>query len=192
MAGLLGLAISSTTAQSTDVVQRATVSLKATVQTASGAKTAHVANKDIIAALNASGAYNFGPNATLLLVVSNDQPSGLLVQDGNSGQTTNTDVSGNFVVSEIGDEVRSPDGSTIWQTWNFGFDNGSTNAETAFELWGATTIRHRIIGIPGFGGTAAPPRIQCSVKGVGRLQGAVTVFSGTISSSTPFSLRIKP
>jgi len=64
----------------------------------------------------------------------------LVVQEGSGRQTTNTDVSDFFGVTELGDPVRSADDRTRWETWNFAFNNGTTN-ETAFQLWGATTIQ---------------------------------------------------
>jgi hypothetical protein len=179
--GLLALAICSATAQSTDVVQRATFVLKGTIQTASGAASVRVVNKDILAALNGTGVYNFKPGATLLFVSSDDQPPALIVSEGSGRQTTNTDVGDCFGVTEIGDEVRSPDDSIRWQTWNFAFDNDTTN-ETAFQLWGATTIQRGAIHAGHNGEVAGSPAFLSDVRGVGRVQGAITIFSGTVSS----------
>jgi hypothetical protein len=156
------------------------------MQTSSGAKAVRLGNKDILAALNASGEYKFGPKATLLFVVSDDQPTGLIVQDGKAGQTTDTDVSAYFDVTEIGEGVRSPDGGMVWETWHFGFDNGNTN-ETAFELWGTTTIHNRPINLRRVASPSSSQRIESSIRGVGRLKGVVTIFSGTIYGGT-FSL----
>jgi hypothetical protein len=181
MTGLLALAICSAIAQSTDVVQRATFVLKGTIQTASGAASVRVVNKDILAALNGTGVYNFKPGATLLFVSSDDQPPALIVSEGSGRQTTNTDVGDYFGVTEIGDAVHSPDGSTRWETWNFAFDNGTTN-ETAFQLWGATTIHRGAIHTGRNGEVASSPAVLSDVRGVGRVQGAITVFSGTVSS----------
>jgi hypothetical protein len=184
MAGLLALVFCSASAQSTDVVQRATFALKGTMQTSSGVKSVRMDNKDILAALNGSGAYHFGPKATLLLVVSDNQPVTFIVEEKNSVQTRTTDVSALFGVTEIGEAVHSPDGSTAWATWHFGFDNGNTN-ETAFRLWGSTTIRRGPIHTPGIGTVAGPQRVQCSVRGVGRLKGVITIFSGNFSGANP-------
>jgi hypothetical protein len=184
MAGLLGLAMSISSAQSTDVMQRAIFDLKGTMQTSSGVKEVRIGNKDIIAALNASGAYNFGPHAILLFDMNDDQAPALIVQDDGPGQATKTDVSAYFGVTEIGGEVRSRDGSTVWQTWQFGLGNGNTNAETGFALWGATTMGRGFIRVLGIGMVADTRRFQSNVKGVGRLNGAVTVFSGTVSGQS--------
>jgi hypothetical protein len=181
--GLLAVATCSATAQSTtDVVQRANFVLKGTMQTSSGVKSVRLANKDILAALNATGAYNFGRRATLLFVSSDDELPALIVREGTGRQTTNTDVGDFFGVTEIGDEVRSPDDSTRWQTWNFAFDNGNTN-ETAFQLWGATTIQRGGMPTRRTVEGASSPSLQSNVRGVGRVQGAITIFSGTISGA---------
>lgn len=177
---LLGLAMSSATAQSTDVVQHANFVLKGTAQTSSGVKSVRVVTKDLLAALNASGAYQFGPRAALLFVSSDDQPPLLIVRDVSGRKTTSTDVSEYFGVTEIGDAVRSPGESTRWETWQFSFDNGNTNVETAFQLWGFTTIHRGTIHTPGIGTLDGSERVQSEVRGVGRLKNAITVFSGKV------------
>jgi hypothetical protein len=182
MVGLLALAISSATAQSTDVVQHANFVLKGTVQTSSGETSVRLVTKDILAALNASGAYQFGPKAMLLFVSSDEQPPLVIVRDVIGGQTTNTDVSEFFGVAEIGDPVRSRNESTRWETWKFSFDNNATN-EMAFQLWGATTIHRGAIRTRGVGTLAGSKRVQSDVKGVGRVQDAVTIFSGSVSGA---------
>ena len=186
--GLLALATGSGTAQSTNSVQRANFMLRGTVQTATGVRTVRLGNKDILAALNATGVYDFGPRATLLFVSSGDEVPVLMVRDGTGRQTTNTDVGDYFDVTEIGDEVRSPNDSTQWQTWNFAFDNGTTN-ETAFQLWGATTIQRGGMQTRRTGEPGGPPNIQSNVRGVGRVQGAITIFSGTIVGANSIQVR---
>lgn len=182
MTGLFVLAMSSATAQSTSVVQRANFVLKGTTQTSSGVTSVRVVNKDILAALNATGVYQFGPKATLLFVSTDDQPPALVVSEASGGQATNTTVSDYFGVTEVGDEVHSTHDNTRWETWDFAFDNGNTN-ETAFQLWGATTIHRGTIRTPGIGTLTGPERVQSDVRGVGRVKGAITVFSGTISGA---------
>jgi hypothetical protein len=189
--GLLALAICSAIAQSTDVVQRANFVLKGTTQTSSGVTSVRVVNKDILAALNASGAYEFGPKAALFFVSADDQPPALIVREVSAGQVTNTDVSPYFGVREIGDEVHSRNESTWWETWNFAFDNGNTN-ETAFQLWGFTTIHRGTIRTPGIGTLAGSQRVQSNVTGVGRVQGAITVFSGSVDAANATLARSEP
>jgi hypothetical protein len=185
MAALLALVTTSANAQSTNVVQRANFVLKGTTQTSSGVSSVRVVNKDILAALNATGEYNFGPKATLLFVsADDDQPPALIVQEGSGQQVTNTDVGNYFGVTEIGDSVRSPDDSTRWETWNFAFNNGNTN-ETAFQLWGSTTIHRGTIHTSGIGTLAGPQHVQSDVRGVGRVHGAITVFSGHVDGANP-------
>jgi hypothetical protein len=179
--GLFGLAISSALAQSTNIVQPAYFVLKGMIQTASGEKTIRVVNKDIIAALNESGAYQFGARATLLFVSMDDQPPVLMVRDVSGGTVTTNDVGDYFGITEIGDEVHSPDKATRWQTWNFAFNNGTTN-DTGFQLWGATTIQRGAVHSARTGEFAGTPSIVSDVRGVGGVQGTNTIFSGTVYS----------
>lgn len=180
--GLLAAAISSATAQSTSVVQRANFVLKGTTQIPSGSSSLRMVNKDILAALNATGVYKFGPKATLLFVSSDDQPPVVMVSDVVGGQTTNTDVSDYFGVAEVGTEVRSSNQGKWWETWNFAFDNGDAK-ETGFQLWGETTVHRGTIRTKGVGTLIGPQRVQSSVRGVGRVQGVITIFSGTVSAA---------
>src|SRR6266436_407666 len=138
--GLFGLAISSAIAQSTNFVQPAYFVLKGTTQTPSGVKSIRLVNKDIIAALNETGVYQFGPRATLLFVSADNQTPVLMVRDVSGTTVTTNDVGDYFGITEIGDEVHSPNNSRRWQTSNFAFSNGITN-DTGFQLWGATTIQ---------------------------------------------------
>jgi len=191
LSGLLTLAIISATAQTTDVVQRANFVLKGIVQTPSGMKIVRVINKDILAALNATGAYQFGPKAALLFVSSDDQPPAIFVQDASAAQPTNTDVGNYFGVTEIGNEVRSRNQATWWETWQFSFDNGTTNS-TTFQLWGATSIHRGAIRAAGVATLTGPLRVQSDVEGVGQLQGAITVFSGKVSAANATLITTEP
>jgi hypothetical protein len=178
--GLFALATSGAIAQTaTNVVQPAFFVLKGTVQTVSGVASVRMINKDILAALNATGAYQFGPKATLLFVSSDEEPPAIVVQEGRGQQATNTDVGDFFGVTELGDPVRSPDGSTRWETWNFAFNDGATN-ETAFQLWGATTIQQGTAHTRRNGEGAGSQNVRSDVRGVGGINGTNTVFSGTV------------
>lgn len=188
--GLLGLAISSAIGQSTNIIQPAYFVLKATIQTqtGSGVKSIRVVNKDIIAALNESGAYQFGPRATLLFVTTDEQqPPELVVRDVSAGTVSTNDVGEYFGIKEIGDEVHSPDNSTRWQTWNFAFSNGITN-DTGFHLWGATTIQRGVVHSARTGEVTDGPSFISDVRGAGGVQGTNTIFSGTIYSANSTSV----
>jgi hypothetical protein len=181
----LAMSMPSASAQSTNVMQKANFVLIGTTQTPTGDKSVRVVNKDILAALNATGAYNFGPKAALFFVSTDDQPPGLVVREVIGGQTTTTDVSPYFGAEEIGNEVDSGKAKTRWETWHVVFDNKNTNSESAFELWGLTTIHLGAIHTPHIGTLAGPQRFQANVKGVGLWQGATTIFSGSISAGSP-------
>src|SRR5262249_23938668 len=118
---VFALAAHGALAQSTNIVEPAYFILKGTTQTASGVKSVRVVHKDLIAALNEPGAYQFGPRAALVFVTTEDQTPVLMVRDVSGGTPTNLDVGDYFGITEIGDEVRSPDNRTRWQTWNFAF-----------------------------------------------------------------------
>jgi hypothetical protein len=185
MIGFLGLAMATANTQTTNVVLSAFFVLKGTAQTATGVKSVRVVNKDIIAALNETGVYQFGRKATLLLVSTDNETPVLMVRDVTGGQATTNEVDDYFDITEIGDEVRSPDGSTRWQTWNFAFDNATGDAttnETAFQLWGATTLQSGRSQTRRTREAAISPSVLSDVRGVGRVQGAITIFSGTVSS----------
>ena len=76
----LAMSVASASAQSTNLMQKANFVLIGTTQTPTGDKSVRVVNKDILAALNATGAYNFGPKAALFFVSADDQPPGLVVR----------------------------------------------------------------------------------------------------------------
>src|SRR5215467_8052415 len=105
IAGLLTVATSSAIGQTTNVVQPAFFVLKGTTQTPSGGvKSVRVVNKDILAALNETGAYEFGARSTLLFVSTDDeQPPVLMVRNVSGNQVTTNDVGGFFGIMEIGD-----------------------------------------------------------------------------------------
>ena len=182
--GVLALATSTAWPQATNVIQRANFVLKGTKQTASGVMSVRIGNKDLIAALNATGDYNFGRGAALFLVAINDQPSRIVVREVNGKQVADTDVSPYMGVREIGSEVHSRNGLTRWATWYFAFDNADTNGETGFQLWGSTIVKRGPVRGRGMGTLTGVSRVQSNVRGVGRVQGAVTVFSGTVSGSS--------
>jgi len=183
MIGLLALAIASATGQSTNVVQRANFVLKGRIQTSSGVKSVRVVNKDIIAALNETGKFNFGQKAVLSFVGGEDDQAPAIVVREVNGEVITTDVGDYFGVTEVGSEVHSHNDRTRWETWNFAFNNGTTN-ETAFLLWGATTIHRGEIHSRSIGTIEGSRRIQSDVRGVGRVEGAVTIFSGSVFSAS--------
>jgi hypothetical protein len=185
MIGFLGLAMVTANAQTTNVVLPAFFVLKGTTQTATGVKSVRLVNKDIIAALNETGVYQFGPRATLLMIATDDETPAFVVRDVTGGQATTNEVGDYFDITEIGDEVRTPDGSTRWQTLHFAFDNATSDAstnETAFQLWGETTIQNRTSPSRETRQATNSPVFLSVVRGVGRVQDAITIFSGTVSS----------
>jgi hypothetical protein len=183
ISGVLTLASSRAVAQSTNVVQHAYFVLKGLKQRPTGGVSAvRVSNKDILAALNASGNYNFSPGAVLLFVRTDDQSPSIVVREVNKDQVTDTDVGNYFGIKELGDEVHSQDDLTRWGTWSFAFDNGQ---ETDFELRGFTTFFRRP---PSSAGISTPMTLyaeQSGVNGVGGLGGVAVVFYGNVYGGNP-------
>jgi len=176
--GLLLVASNTAVGQSTEVVQQANFVLKGIEQSSSGVTYVRMGNKDILAALNASGDYNFSARAALLFVSTDDQPPRIVVRDMNNGQVTNVDVGVYFGVSETGDAVHSTNGLTRWTTWVFALSDGQSGVkDTEFQLWGRTTLH--TVGA----GTTQTHGVQSDVSGVGSLAGAVTIFYGTVQAS---------
>lgn len=176
--GLLAVASNTAVGQSTDVVQQANFVLKGIKQNSSGVTYVRIGNKDILAALNATGEYHFSSGAALLFVSTDDQPPTIVVRDTNIGQVTNVDVGVYFGVSETGDAVHSTNGLTEWTTWAFALSDGQSGAkDTEFQLWGRTTLHTVGAGVTQIHG------VQSDVSGVGSLAGAVTIFYGTVQAS---------
>lgn len=182
---LLALPALRSAAQSTNVIQHAFFSLKGIEQKASGGVTSvRITNKDILAALNTFAGFNFSSGAVLLFSSTDNQPPALVVHDVNGRQATNTDMSAYFGVTDIGDDVHSKNDRTRWATWEFAFDVANTNAtETGFQLWGKTTLFRRPVQGPGIPTLVRTYKFDSEVNGVGRIQDAITIFSGKVSGT---------
>lgn len=180
--GLSTLTVFTAIAQTTNVMQRANFVLKGTMQATSGVgvTTVRLNNKDLLAALNATGQYQFGPRATFLFVSTDDEPPAVMVQVRVGRQVTNTDIGDYFGVTEIGNEVHSQKDDKRWETWNIAFNNGTSN-ETAFILWGATEIHRGAIHARGVKPVIGSQRVESDVRGVGRIEDTITIFSGRVS-----------
>lgn len=178
-----GMATTRLAAQSTNIVQHAYFVLTGLEQTPAGrVSLVRVTNKDILKELSASGAYNFGPGASLLFVSTDNQLPTIAVRETNGSQVTTTDVGNNFGLTEQGDEVHSFDGATRWGSWMFAFDNGQA---TDFQLWGFTTLYDRIIQSAGVGTILGNYGELSRVSGVGAIEGQNTVFYGNVYGGYP-------
>jgi hypothetical protein len=173
----LGLATNPVVAQTTNVVLRAYFVLNGLEQGNNQVINVRITNKDVLAALNATGNYHFGSGAQLVLISSDDQLPVVMVRETNPGQVTTTDVGAYFALADVGNEVHGPGNLTSWAYWSFNFDNGQG---TDFKLGGLAAIYRRKITGPGIGPLTRADNAATSVYGAGGLNGTSTIFWGTI------------
>src|SRR5436190_22282373 len=81
-----------------------------------------ISNKDILAALNATGRFDFASNAQLLLLSFEGNLPNFAVRERNGTNVTTTDISSYFDLSEV-TEVHSADHLTSYALYVFTFDN---------------------------------------------------------------------
>ena len=180
--GVCALLTSVCAAQSTNIVQHAYFVLTGLEQASNGVSVVRVTNKDLLAALNATGAYNFGSGAMVLLVSTDNQVPSVMVRQTNGTQVVTTDVGNNFGITELGDEVHTRNGATRWATWEFAFDNGR---ETDFQLWGFTTEYIRVIQTAGVGALQGLYGELSHVCGQGGIGGQNVVYYGAVYGGYP-------
>ncbi len=181
--GVCALAAGQSVAQSTNIVQRAYFVLTGLEQKpAGGVSLVRITNKDILNALNASGAYHFGSGAMLLFVITDNQLPAIVVREQNGTQATTTDVGNNFGIAEQGDAIHALNGATGWATWVFSFDNGH---ETDFQLWGMTTLYERVIQTAGVGAMSGLYGELSRVSGEGGIGGQNVVYYGAVYGGFP-------
>ena len=149
-----------------------------TQSTNGGTTLVRITNKDILAALNASGTFNFAPNASLLLRSVDAALPYFEVRETNGGLTNTTVVTNYLTLTTPDDAVHGCDGKLTWAIWDFSLDN---QAGTDFELWGLTTLYPGLIPTGG-GYLQRTVRLTSNVSGPGHLNGATTQLLGTISA----------
>jgi hypothetical protein len=152
--------------------------LTAITQTAGGrATTVRVTNKDILAALNATGAFQFGSGASLLLRSVNGGLPTFEVREISGDQVTTHDVSSYLVLTEPGNAVHSQDSLVNWGIWDFTLKSGGG---IDFDLWGLTTLYTGAIPTGGGGDLLRTVSLSSYVSGPGHLQGAASQWWGAI------------
>jgi len=174
---LLALAANSVVAQSTNVVLRAFFVLNGLEQGNNRAINVRVTNKDVLAALNATGNYNFGSGAQLVLISTDDQLPVIRVRENHNGQVTTTDVGANLALVDMDGEVHGRYNLISWAYWGYNFDNGQG---TDFTLAGMATLYRGTITGPGVGPLSRTYNAGTTVYGAGGLNGNSTVFSGNV------------
>ena len=174
ISGFLALAASPAMAQTTNVVMKAYFVLTGIKQVNGGVTYVRVTNQDILAALNATGNFNFGSGAQLILVSTDDQLPVVKVRQGDG---TTTDVGAYLALVGVDDEVHSANNLVSWAYWTYDFDNGNG---TDFRLSGMATLYRGTVTGPGIGTLTRTYNASTRVYGAGGLKGASTIFSGTV------------
>lgn len=165
-------------AQSTNVVMDAYFVLNGLEQGPAGRVIGfRILSKDIITALNATGNFNFGSGARLLLSSTDDNVPDIVVRETTNGQVTTTDVGAYFGVADIGSEVHTPNHLLAWGVWEFSFDN---EQGTDFHLQGLNTLRRKNLQAPNVGILTRAYQVVVPVSGQGDVKGTNSVFYGTV------------
>jgi hypothetical protein len=178
LSGLLTLTAARAAAQTTDVVMNAYFVLNGLKQARDGGVTVfRMTNKDILAALNATGDFQFPVGAVLLFRSVDDDLPSIVVREVHGSQTNTTEVGNYFGLADVGSEVHTRTHLLGWGMWAFAFDNG---LGTEFHLWGLNTLRRSNLTAPGVGSLTRAYQVVVPVTGEGATGNANSVFYGTI------------
>jgi hypothetical protein len=159
-------------------VKDAFFALTAIVQTTNGEiSKVRITNKDIIAALNATGAFNFTNNPKLLMRSDNSAQPYFIVRD--SG-TNEVDVSDYLTVTTETEAVHGVNSMLNWAMWNVTLNGG---ALMDFSFWSLTTLNTGRIPIGGDGYLERTVSLSSTGSGPGHINGQNAQFSGTASAS---------
>ena len=140
-----------------------------------------VTTKDVLAALNSSGGFNFDKAARLIFLSNEDQEPTVWVQEGTGANAPLVNINNFFSVSQP-DEVDANQGLTSYAIRIFSFDDGHG---TTFNVSGLTTMRRRPIRSPNVGPLLRVASAQAQVAGQGTMNGAAVVLRGTINGGSP-------
>jgi hypothetical protein len=135
-----------------------------------------IANKDILAALNSTGRFNFGTRAQLLLLSVDGNLPNVAVREGSGTNTVTTDISDYFFITELL-EVHAADHLAGYALWFFNFDNHNG---TSFNLSGMVNLRAGTINAPGIGILTRDKTLTSTVSGSGVVNGANFDVRGSV------------
>lgn len=162
-------------------VKDASIALTAIVQTSDdGTDKVRITNKDILAALNATGAFNFGSDAKLLLRSVEAGIPFFVVRDSVSNEVTTVDVSDYLTVTEPDDAVHGHNSKVNWGIWNVTLNGGGG---TDFNFWGLTTLYTGAIPTGNGGSLLRTVKLNSLGSGSGHVDGANAQFSGKVSGN---------
>ena len=181
LSGILafGAAIASQ-AQTYNVITVANFSLTGVRQNGNAVAPVRMGNKDIIAALNASGRFSFGSGAQIVMISLEDELPTFAIQERNGTNVTRTDISSFFNLTES-DEIHTSNNvlSYVIQDYHFNNHNG-----TSFSVSGLSTLTHGSLSGPGFSGLDRVKQITSQVNGPGSVNGDDAMFRGSMSSGS--------
>ncbi len=135
-----------------------------------------ITNKDILAALNATGRFNFRSDAQLLLLSFEGELPTFAVRERNGTNVVTTDISAYFFITEPL-EVHAANDSAGYAIYIFTFDNQNG---TSFTVSGMTTLHAGTITGPGIGPLSRDRTLTSTVSGSGTVSGAGIVVLGTV------------
>jgi hypothetical protein len=160
-------------------VKNAFFELTAIVQTADGGTNkVRITNKDVLAALNAAGDFNFDEHAKLLLRSVNGAIPIFVVRESSSKVITNSevDVSEFLTLVEPDDAVHGRNQMVNWGIWNYTLNGGATD----FTFWGFTVLHTGAIPTGQGGKLMRAVNLVSTGSGPGHVDGANAQFSGRI------------
>jgi hypothetical protein len=145
-----------------------------------GTHIAKITNKEILASLNATGAFNFGAGAKLLARSVNGGLPYFIVRESISNEVVTTDLSAYLNLAEPEDAVYGPGSIVNWGIWIFTFTGGGG---TDFTFWGFTTLHTGAIPTGNGGFLERTVTLISSGSGPGHVNGANAQFSGTVNAN---------
>jgi hypothetical protein len=133
-----------------------------------------IANKDILAALNDTGRFNFGNNAQILLLSVDGNLPTFAVREKSGTNVITTDISSYFFITEPL-EVHAP--LAGYALWFFSFDNQNG---TSFNVSGQVNLHGGTIIAPGGGNLSRDKTLTSTVSGSGTANGANIIVRGSV------------
>jgi hypothetical protein len=179
---LVGLSsVVSASAQTYNVVTVANFALTGFKQTGDAVTPVRMGNKEIIAALNASGQFSFGSGAEIVMISLEDQLPAFGIRERNGTNVVTTGIGSFFNLSES-DEIHTSNNLTSYVVQDYHFDNHNG---TSFSVSGLSTLKRGNISGPGFGPLKRVSKINSQVNGPGSVNGDQAVLRGAMSAGSP-------
>ena len=164
----------------TNIVLVANLSLNGFKQAEATAVPVRITTKDLLASLNATGRFHFGPGAQLTLRSSQDQLPTFWVREKTGTNVTNTDIS-NFLVLSEAVEIHADQNLKSYSLQTFAFDDQNG---TSFSVSGVTSLRRTTISAPGIGPLNRVSSAAAQISGSGTVAGSESILRGTVSAGS--------